>query len=468
MLKLHRRLLLIAPILTLVLSANSSFSPVFQEGIQTTAEAYPGYTLFAPMSSTTVYLIDNDGQVVHSWETASRPGNAVYLLENGDLLHTGSTRSSQFTAGGGGGTVELYSWEGELLWSFEYAGDDYRLHHDVEIMPNGNVLMIAWESKTVQEALAAGRDPSLLPEDDAGLWPDHVIEVDPNTDEIVWEWHVWDHLVQDYDPSLENFGVVADHPELIDLNYVPGHVNSDWNHINSIDYNAELDQIMLSVHSFSEIWIIDHSTTTSEAAGHTGGNSGLGGDLLYRWGNPQAYDVGPSSDQQLFQQHDAQWITDGQPVEDNILIFNNGNRRQRAYSSVVEIIPPIDTDGMYTNIDGSAFAPEAPLWEYVAGEPTDFYADHISGAQRLPNGNTLICDGPSGYFFEVTEDGEIVWEYEVPSSDESQSVTVFRAERYSLDYAAFEDKDLAPQGPVPAIVGRPPGTRGPGGEGGRP
>ena len=148
---------------------------------------------------------------------------------------------------------------------------NYRLHHDIEIMPNGNVLMIAWELKSTQETLAAGRDPSLMPEGDTGLWPDHVIEVDPNTNDIVWEWHVWDHLVQDYDSSQANYGVVADHPELIDLNYVSGALNNDANHINAIDYNPERDQIMLSVHSFSEIWIIDHSTTTA------------GGRWTHRW-----------------------------------------------------------------------------------------------------------------------------------------------------------------------------------------
>lgn len=470
MLKLRYHLLLIAPVLSFVLSASSLHSTLFQEELTTAAyqatEVFPGYTLFAPISSTTVYLIDNDGQVVHSWETSSRPGNSVYLLENGDLLHTGSSRSSQFNAGGGGGTVERYSWEGELLWSFEYAGDDYRLHHDVEIMPNGNVLMIAWEAKIPQEALEAGRDSTLLPEDNAALWPDHVIEVDPITNDIVWEWHVWDHLVQDYDSGQANYGVVADHPELIDFNYVPGRVGSDWNHINSIDYNPELDQILLSVHNFSEIWIIDHSTTADEAAGHTGGNNDMGGDLLYRWGNPVAYDAGTANDQQLFLQHDAQWITSELPGEGNILIFNNGSPRERAYSSVVEIVPPLNSDGGYSYTDG--FAPSTLIWEYVTDQPTDFFAERVSGAQRLPNGNTLICDGPDGYFFEVTPDGEIVWEYEVPSSDESQPVTVFRAERYSLEYAAFEDKYLAPQGLVPAITGRSSGPPSPGGGGGRP
>jgi hypothetical protein len=94
----------------------------------------------------------------------------------------------------------------------------------------------------------------------------HLIEVDPASGTTVWQWHVWDHLIQDADPTKENYGQVADHPELIDLNYGgtgrPG--NPDWNHINSIDCHEELDQVLLSVHSFSEIWVIDHSTSTPE------------------------------------------------------------------------------------------------------------------------------------------------------------------------------------------------------------
>ena len=227
-----------------------------------------------------------------------------------------------------------------------------------------------------------------------------------------------------------NYGVVTDHPELIDLNYSTGGRpgNADWNHINSIDYNEELDQILLSVRGNSEIWVIDHSTITAQAAGHTGGNSGRGGDLLYRWGNPQAYDAGNGADQQLFVQHDAQWIPSGYPGEGNILVFNNGTGRPDGnYSSVDEIIPPLDGSGNYTLGAGSAYRPVGPIWAYVADTPAHFYAERISGAQRLPSGNTLICDGPSGLFFEVTPEGETVWGYDYDGE-------VFRVTRYGSDY----------------------------------
>ena len=225
-----------------------------------------GTILFAPLRSTTTYLINSDGEVVHTWPSTYYPGNAVYLLENGDLLHTGSLRSETFDAGGSGGIVQQINWQGDVVWEFEYAGEQGLLHHDIEPLPDGNILMIAWEYKTAGEALAAGRDPDLLK--DGALWPDTVIEVDPTSNRIVWEWHVWDHLVQDLDPAKPGYGDPSEHPELVDINYTAMNV-ADWNHINAIDYNSELDQILLSVHNFSEIWIIDHSTTTEEAAGHT-------------------------------------------------------------------------------------------------------------------------------------------------------------------------------------------------------
>jgi hypothetical protein len=393
-----------------------------------------GYNLFAPLNSTTTYLTDGDGDVVYTWDSAYRPGNAVYLLENGNLLRTGNTGPGSFNAGGVGGIVEEIAPDGTVVWDFEYANSQHRLHHDIEPLLDGNVLMINWERKTEAEALAAGRDPTLLA--DGEVWPDAVIEVDPDTDTIVWEWHVWDHLVQDYDAGQDNFGVVADHPELIDLNYnAPGIPvgDADWNHINAIDYSAEFDQILLSVHNFSEIWVIDHSTTTAEAAGHSG-------DLLYRWGNPAAYDAGDSSDQQLFAQHDAQWIPSGYPGAGHILVFNNGaGRPGGAYSSVDEIVPPVDGSGQYTS-----YGPSAPTWSYSADNPTDFYATNISGAQRLPDGNTLICDGPAGYFFEVTPEGEIVWQYDHGSG-------TFRVTRYAADYAGLPDMS-AQQTTAPAAA----------------
>lgn len=397
----------------------------------TTDPPYDGYNLFAPIQSTDTYLMDNDYNIIKTWTSNYNPGLSVYLLEDSTLLRTANTGDSNFNVGGAGGRVEQIDWDNNLIWSYEYSTADYRQHHDVEMLPNGNVLMIAWEYKSEADITAAGGDLSVHTA--GALWPDHIIEVQPTSTgsgTIVWEWHVWDHLIQDYDAAKPNHGAIADHPEKIGLNYAMNG-DADWTHINSVDYNAELDQILLSVHNFSEVWIIDHSTTTAEAAGSAG-------DLLYRWGNPQAYGMGTSGDQQLFSQHDAEWIEAGLPGEGDILIFNNGaGRTGGSYSSVDEITPPVNPDGSYALVVGSAYEPAGLTWTYPETADTSFFAQNISGSQRLANGDTLICDGPDGYFFEVNSGGVVVWDYDYGSG-------AFRVERYGTDYAGFIGTELEP------------------------
>ncbi len=431
------------------------------------SSAFNGYTFFAPSAYTNTYLINNEGLLVNSWEGTYTPALSAYLLENGNLLRTATIFNSSFGGGGSGGLIQEFEWEGNLVWEFEYSTDLYYQHHDIEKLPNGNVLIIAWEYRSVEEAITEGRDPSTLPEN--MLWPDHIVEVQPDSGtggNIVWEWHVWDHLIQDYDPTALNYGVVSEHPELIDINYIgttQGGDRADWNHINAVDYNEEFDQIMLSVHNFSEFWIIDHSTTTEEAAGHTGGNSGMGGDLLYRWGNPLTYGRGTLSDQKLFAQHDAHWIEPVLPGEGNILVFNNGRFRPGGnYSTIDEIVPPIDQNGNYTLNPDSTYGPDTLFWSYTAPIPTDFFAANISGSQRQPNGNTLVCDGPAGKFFEVTNDGEIVWLYINPVIATGpmtqgdpipiQQNRVFRSYRYAPEYSGFIGKNLTPGDPIEIII----------------
>ena len=407
--------------------------------------AFPGYTLLAPTSSTTTYLIDMQGRVVQSWKSDCNPGLSAYLLDNGHLLRTGQIRNPPFFGGGTGGRLQEFTWDGKLVWDFTYYSDTRLPNHDVCKLPNGNVLMITWEKKCPRDAVAAGRRPATVAKDH--LLAGCLLEVRPTgktTGEVVWEWHAWDHVIQDFDARKANYGNVAAHPERIDLNFGegilaavaarpkdleklrgigylggpgrgPARVPSDWLHINAVAYNADLDQILLSVHEFSELWIIDHGTTTAEAAGHKGGRHGKGGDLLYRWGNPRAYRAGTTRDRQLFGQHDAQWIGRGLPGQGHVLVFNTGLRRPGAgYSTVEEIVLPVDASGRYEHPPGKAFGPEKPAWRYAAPKKTDFYAPFISGAQRQPNGNTLICSGTNGTVFEVTPQGETVWKYVNP------------------------------------------------------
>jgi hypothetical protein len=162
---------------------------------------------------------------------------------------------------------------------------------------------------------------------------------------------------------------------------------------------------------------------------------------LYRWGNPEAYHAGGPEDQTLFSQHDAQWIEQGLPGEGNILIFNNGNGRPGGeYSSIEEIVPPVDEQGFYHKIPFEAYEPYESLWTYHKENPYDFFSHHISGCQRLPNGNTLICDGANGFFFEVTLDKEVVWEY-MNSYPSQLNNKVFKIHRYPMDYPGLRFLD---------------------------
>lgn len=122
-------------------------------------KAFNGYTLFCPTTSTTSFLIDIEGRIVNMWESDYEPGQAVYLLENGHLLRTafvGPEANHTFHGGGAGGRVQEFTWDGTLVWEFEYKSDAYLLHHDIERLPNGNILTIAWEKKSRLEIHQSG------------------------------------------------------------------------------------------------------------------------------------------------------------------------------------------------------------------------------------------------------------------------------------------------------------------------
>jgi hypothetical protein len=416
------------------------------------ARACKGYTLIASSNSTTTYLVDMEGRVVNTWKSDCLPGLSAYLLPNGNLLRTGQVTKPPFFGGGTGGRIQEFSWDGKLVWDYTYVSEKYLPNHDICKLPNGNVLMIAWEKKAPREAVDAGRRPETVGKNSFML-ADCILEVQPTGEKsgkIVWEWRPFDHLVQDFDKAKANYGDVAAHPELIDINFgestiaamvakpeeleklrAIGYVGgagrrnampqTDWLHVNAVAYNAELDQIMLSVFEFNEIWIIDHSTTKDQAAGHTGGKYSKGGDLLYRWGNPRSYRAGTVKNQTLFGQHNSHWIEKGLPGAGNVLVFNNGLKRTGgAYSTVDEIVLPVNEKGEYEHAKGKAFGPEKAVWSYAAPKKNDFYAPFISGAQRLPNGNTLVCSGTNGTIFEVTPKDEIVWKYLNPTKNSPQ------------------------------------------------
>ena len=431
-----------------------------------TANVYNGYTLFAPKQYTSTYLINNDGKVLHQWSASKYPpGQTVYLLENGNLLRSCMTKGQLSSGGGEGGRIEEYTWDDSLVWSLDFSTSTYMQHHDIKLLPNGNIIMLAIEKKTYAEAIAAGFNPTMFQPEIASkqmMVPDFVAEVKPTLPSggtVVWEWHTWDHLIQSYDSTKLNYGVPSLHPELVDAAGDHRNLPAFWNHMNCIDYNPTFDQIALSVRGNSEVWIIDHSTTTAEAKSHAGGKRGKGGDLLYRWGNPICYGGGAAKDQKYFQQHDVEWVKAGSPGAGNLTCFNNGLGRS-TYSTVDEFTPAVDTAGNYTLVAGK-YSPTSFTWTYKGSGADTLHAEDISGAQRLPNGNTIICNATTGLFLEVTSAGKAVWKYicpvqnsgpitqgNTPLADSTHAGeylnSVFRVYKYAPTYAAFTGRTLIP------------------------
>jgi len=385
-------------------------------------EPFEGGTLISPVAISTNSLLDMDGVAIKPWNGHGPPASMAYMLPDSSILRPAQDPAGNFVTGGSGGRIQLIDSDDVLIWDFLFSNTEHQQHHDIEPLPNGNVLLIAWELKSLGEAQAMGRQSI-----SGDMWPTLIVEVEPvppSGGNIVWEWHVWDHLIQDVSAGYPRYGVVADHPELIDINYgTVGPADGDWIHANAIDYQPEFDQILFSSRTFCEFYVIDHSTTTEEAAGHTGGNSGMGGDILYRWGNPQVYDRGDETDQYYYVIHGANWIDEGLPGAGNILTFNNGDRDGTAndYSTVAEIVPPVDEFGNYTIAPTEPFGPAAPVWTY--GDPGEFYGSPRNcGAFRMPNGNTLISLSAGGIIFEVTQAGSTVWEFDHPTRNIPRSM----------------------------------------------
>lgn len=451
-----------------------------------------GYVFFNPLLSSTTYLVNSAGEVVHTWDSEYGPSGCTYLKDNGNLVRGGrDPENTVFDGGGQGGVIQEFDWDGNIVWEYKYSDDQHMTHHDIALMPNGNILALSWESKSPEEAITAGMKEDFIPK--AGIWPDMIVELKPkgaNEADIIWEWHIWDHMIQDHDEFKSNYGNPAEHPELMNINLgeplpelktkeeldeararnnantndTPENQGADMYHLNAIDYNAELDQIVVSSPALNEIFIIDHSTTTAEAAGHTGGKWGKGGDILYRWGNPQNYSRGDSSTHILGGQHDVRWIGKGYPGEGNLMVFNNFIPLPKGgYSAVMEITPPLTESGYSINND-EAFGPTAPSWIYMAKDTASFFGPFISGAHRMSNGNTFINEGPKGRYFEVTPNGDILWDYWTPYSGDARMpdgtfpqpvgpfiYATFRATHIPKDHPAVANRTLSALNPQPDI-----------------
>jgi hypothetical protein len=449
--KFFTRLSFLYLLLSNVMTLNAQTVGLFHND----STSYNGYTLFSSYAGDTTYLIDNCGRLVHKWQSAVPAARTpVHLLPSGSLIRSAKSSSTIFP-GGGAGAFEMLDWNSNVLWSYDVTDTTQTAHHDYRVMPNGNILVVLWEIRTAAEFIANGGNPANA---SSSFWPDKIQELKPigsDSAVVVWEWKAWDHMIQEFDANKNNYGPVAAHPELLDINVIPPGSGS-WLHTNGVDYNPALDQILISVRNLSEIWIIDHSTTTAEAATHTGGNSGMGGDILYRWGNPANYKRGTAADQKLFQQHDAQWVKPGFPNASKISIFNNGlGRPQGSFSSVEIIRPPVSLTNTYFIAPGQAYGPTSPDWVYPSTLNSSFYSSTMGGATVQPNGNILICEANSGELIEVDTAAAEVWRYVSPVSvggiitqGSTGNNGVFKFNRYPPEYAGFTGQTLTPGLPI--------------------
>jgi outer membrane protein assembly factor BamB len=337
-----------------------------------TDRACPGFTLFAPQSGGgNVYLIDLDGNVVHTWRMPYAPGNYGYLTESGTLFYNAkiledSKRFISRQPWKGGGALEC-DWNGRILWEVRHPDH----HHDGIRLRNGNVLLICLaQLPTSIAAKVKGGMPGS--EHNGEMYADYLVEM-TTTGDVVWEWRTWEHL----DPETDCIMAVQERRE-------------EWTHANGVAELPEGD-IVVSFRVISTVIIIDRKT----------------GKIIWKLGAPP-----------LSGQHAPTPLPNG-----NLLLFDNGPHR-------------LDHPMPFSRIIEVDLKTKQIVWKYQERRESDFFSPRISNAQRLANGNTLICEGDFGRLFEVTHDSELVWEFVNPYFGEGPTGPnnrVFRAYRYSAE-----------------------------------
>jgi hypothetical protein len=476
-----KKLLLLSGIIswTIAAIAQESFMVKTETRYWDAANAYNGYTLFGTRG--TSYLIDMEGHVVHTWNIGTNPR----FTEAGTLLDAvGGNPSNQ-------NTWRELDWNGNIVWQYSETRSNYHGHHDFAKIYNTKLgdstfIYIANKDLTSAQCFAAGCDASQTytnPQMDA------IVEVN-RQGTVIWEWCFFDHVVQDMYPSLPTYGVIANTPGRIDLNIQGNTVKSDWNHCNSLDYNQDLDLIVInSVHG--EFYVIDHGNTfiPNDPDSSIALAASIFGDFKYRFGDPAKYDQGdpPSVNdnwekataghKQLGGSHDIQWIKSGLQGAGNFMVFNNAQNlfELSSQSYIIEINPFLNSSGTNTgnfvnpptagynivNSPNSNLMKEKKnvskqiVWRFSSKNNTSFFSTIGSSAQRLPNGNTMICSMNDGHFFEVKpSDTSIVWEYINPMTrDGIKKIKVdnyptyngvFRAYRYTSSHPALIGQDLTP------------------------
>jgi hypothetical protein len=482
------------------------------------AKSYGGYfmpsgfgAMFGPAPTT--YLMDMQGYVVHKW--AGVPGWAPDLQEDGTLWSGGYIQDWD------GNIIWSFTTPPYM------AHHAFRKMWNKKLQ-QWTMLLNCNRTMTQAEAVAMGMDPSVT-YGNRLTGTDFVAEVNM-AKQIVWEWYPWDHGVQSKNPAWPNYvSDVRNAPGRFDVNWLTDNsqpavsgtagVTSDWYHVNSIDFNEDLGYVVINQKHWSQFVVIDHDNTfvsATDFAANKAAAAGPKGDIIYRWGAPASYNAGTppgfmtEGDNQMYGSHDIQWIkpyhwkrphlaTDtwpdpvtytksgiALPGAGNFLIFDNGCYNPTGMRSRVHEIngflnaagtntgkyvdPPVAGYQAYAAGMGGVVATyhksKQLVWSYSSATQHSFYSSHISGAQRLPNGNTSINAGNQGHAFEVTPTGEVVWEYLVPLdlnqviSTDGNTTQQYRHYRYGTNFPGLAGKDLTSQGTITGKIPAPVGSHG--------
>jgi hypothetical protein len=344
-----------------------------------------GYTLFSTYNYD-VWLIDMEGNIVNRWRMPYSPGSHQWLLPTGNMLHAGMIKSHEEM----GLPVEMTAIGGVLVevdWdsNLTWKAMAPYSNHDIRPMDNGHVMYHSYNPDGILPEDVAKKMKGGLPGTEfEGQVWGDMVHELDRDGNVVWEWKACEHL----DP-------VKDMSCMLEKRTLWPYVNALW--------ICKDGNVLMSLRAANEAIKVDYKT----------------GRIMARYGKGK-----------IFHQHDARELDNG-----NIMILDNGNHRPiygPNYSRVIELDPKTDEI----------------VWEYKADFPSDFYTPVCAGAERMPNGNTVICDSWTGRIFEVTYEGELVWEYISPFIGYQVGMTttmMWRAHRYLPDYPGLKGNDLDPK-----------------------
>jgi Arylsulfotransferase (ASST) len=420
-----------AAVLLHALALTGAAQSVYPTGttIYNPQRAWNGYTVLSPLGTQAVLVIDMNGNVVKRWDGyVNSAGGPARILPGGGVMAASGTNAPHQES------LELIQrdFEGNVVWRFGHSEQidtpagmvwSARQHHDWqrEDFPAG------YYSPAATPAIRGGNTLILTHTNrsranvaDKPLEDDRLIEVAADGN-IIWEWVASDHI--------DEFGFADDARKAIKA--APGFNTArggfDWLHINSATYVGPNHWFEEGDKRFAPNNVIISSRQASFLA-----IVGRDGSIVWELGPDFSKSSELRAIGQIIGQHNAHIIPKGLPGAGNLLVFDNGGASGYGFTN------PIALNGTGAFVRASSRVLEINpvtlkvVWSYAGPR---FYGSNISGAQRLPNGNTLITEGPSGRLFEVTNDGTIVWEYIYPLFSGAQSSnSVYRGYRLPYDW----------------------------------